>query len=282
MDIPKILEQQRLEKYLRKNPGQTYPGILPQEVRDEFALVNNSKEVITFIIPFKGESRIHHLKKCIENLIKRYPTCEIIIIEEDKTPSIKEPIKHVRYIFVYSKQLFNKALCFNIGFLTAANNIICGIDCDMIIPSTLIDKNIECVNQDKVVFPGKNIYYMFQNFDIDNIENRAWNLETWNEKNNWHFHGGIFLCNKKIYAKVGGFDQRFIGHGSEDTNFFMRCTETYNAIVCDNISMLHLNHEYDQIDYKAQDFNKGLLHILSRISPNDRITDCKLYNIFHT
>ena len=139
MNSEEILESQRKEKLYRKNPELQFPASLPEAVLENFKSPGVSTVRITFIIPFRGSIRLPQLNKCISNLIDRYPHCEVLLIEDSHTPVIKQAIPGTRYIFVYNKRLFNKAKCFNIGFLAATNDIICGLDADMLIPSTLID-----------------------------------------------------------------------------------------------------------------------------------------------
>ncbi len=284
MTQEEILELQRKERFYRKNPGLQFPVSLPEQVIDEFKITGKSKIKITFIIPFRDTIRLSQLNKCLNNLIVRYPGCEILLIEDSNVPVIKQPIPGVRYIFVYSKKLFNKSKCFNIGFLTATNEIICGLDGDMIIPSTLIDLTIDKINENKVVFPGREIYYAHEWIDPKDLTQKFWNHKTWSkDRAPTQFHGGIFICNKKAYSKVGGFDQRFEGYGSEDTSFYMRSTESKdNADNTRVMDLIHIDHGYDDVEQQAIETNKKLLFIYSQISPDERIIDCKKHNIFYT
>lgn len=279
-----ILNQQRLERFYRKNPGLKYPVELPVDVLQEFEAGGVSKQPISFIVPFKGKERLLHLNKCINNLLLRYPFCEIIIVEDSVDRVINFLIPGTKYINTHNSRHFNKPLCFNLGFLVASNDIVCGIDCDMIIPSTLIDLNIEFINQNKVVFPGKDIYYTVPDIQIEDLKSqKIWNHKTWlKDRSTEQFHGGIFITNKTAYATVGGFDHRFEGYGSEDTNFYTRCTESNNAFTTRNINLLHIEHSHNDIDLNTIEINKRLLFIYSKINVNDRIKDCRDNNIFST
>lgn len=283
MTLEEIVKIQREERFLRKNPHLKYPISLPDDVLKEFSLPNKSEVKITFIIPFRGIDRFPQLKKCVQNLVARYKECEVLLVEDGPEPIIKQPIPGARYIFVYNKRLFNKSKCFNIGFLAASNDIICGLDGDMIIPSTLIESTIDKVNENKVVFPGREIYYAQNWIDVADLTQKFWDHKTWSkDRSSEQFHGGIFICNKKAFIKVGGFDQRFEGYGSEDTSFYMRSVESNNADTTRVIDMIHINHNYSEIEIQAIEANKSLLTIYSLINPVDRIIDCKKHNIFHT
>lgn len=255
---------------------------LTDKVIHEFNLERVNTTRITFMIPFRGVDRLPHLAACCKNINTRYPDCEILIIEDGITRVIKTPIIGTRYVFMYNRGPFNKAKCFNLGFLCATHNIICGLDCDMLVPSTIIDRTIEHVNSNKVVFPGREIYYVDSWDPEKSFTQEVWNQETWSEnRTTSQFHGGIFLCNKIAYARVGGFDHRFEGYGSEDTNFYTRCTETGGeADTTRVIDMIHINHPHDNTDMQLIERNRRLLTIYSNINPRDRITDCKRYNIF--
>lgn len=283
MTNEQVLEQQRKEKLYRKNPELQFPTSLPEKVQDDFKKTGKSSVKITFIIPFRGFTRLAQLNKCINNLKERYPHCEILLIEDGSVPVIKQAIPGVRYMFIYSKRLFNKAQCFNIGFLAASNNIICGIDADMLIPSTLIDLTIDKVNKDRVVFPGKEIYYAYEWIDPKDLSQKFWYHKTWTkDRATTQFHGGIFICNKKAYTNVGGFDQRFEGYGSEDTSFYMRCTESKdNADTTRVLDLIHIDHDYNEAEQHAIETNRRLLIIYSRVNAEERIIDCKKHNIFH-
>jgi hypothetical protein len=283
MSLQDTLKIQREEKLYRKHPELKHPTNLPEAILKEFSSGSTCKEAITFIIPFRGNDRLLQLNKCVNNLILRYPTCEILIIEEGLSRVIKRSIPGTRYMFVFNKKLFNKSKCFNIGFLAASNDIICGLDCDMLIPSTLLDLTLKRVNENKVVFPGNDIYYVYKDIDINNLGEKIWYHKTWSkDRAEWQFHGGIFICNKKAYATVGGFDPRYEGHGSEDSSFYLRCTEsTGNADTTRSINLLHIDHLYDESLMLTVETNKNLLFISTRISPAERIIDCKKINIFN-
>ena len=283
MNLQEVLEAQRDEKMFRKHPELKHPAFLPEPVLKEFNLESKIKEAVTFIIPFCGSDRVLQLNKCVNNLVLRYPQCEILIIEEGPTRIIKQSIPGARYIFAHSKRLFNKSRCFNLGFLLASNSIICGLDCDMIIPSNLLDVSIDSINKNKVVFPGNDIYYVYKNVDINNLNEKICYHKTWSKhRADWQFHGGIFICNKKAYATVGGFDPRYEGHGSEDSSFYLRCIEsTGNADTTRSINLLHIDHLYDEKLMLTVETNKNLLFISTRISPAERIIDCKKFNIFN-
>jgi hypothetical protein len=283
MNLQEILKIQREEKLYRNHPELAHPASLPEVILKEFSLSSTCKEAITFIIPFRGDDRLLQLHKCINNLVFRYPTCEILIIEEGLSRVIKRSIPGTRYMFVYSKRLFNKSKCFNIGFLAASNNIICGLDCDMIIPSTLIDLTLEKVNANKVVFPGNDIFYVYEKIDINNLKENIWYHKTWSkDRATSQFHGGIFICNKKTYATVGGFDQRFEGYGSEDSSFYLRCTDSIvNADTTRVINLLHIDHGYNEQLLQATETNRRLLITYSHVKVDDRILDCKNNNIFN-
>lgn len=283
MNPQEIAEEQRKERLYRKNPELRFPASLPNNVLKDFELTNNSSKKITFIIPFRGADRLPQLNKCVGNLSMRYPQCEILVIEDGITPVIRKPIEGARYIFVFNKRLFNKSKCFNVGFLAATHDTICGLDADMLIPSTLIDLTNDKIEQNRVVFPGREIYYVYDSIDYKDLSKEFWYHKTWTkDRAVTQFHGGIFICNKKAYSKVGGFDQRFEGYGSEDTSFYMRATEAENcADTTRVIDLIHIDHTYTEIEQQAIEINKGLLIIYSRINPVERIADCKKHNIFN-
>ena len=283
MSLQETLKIQRQEKLYREHPELKHPASLSETVLKEFNLESTCKEAITFIIPFRGDDRLLQLNKCVNNLIFRYPTCEILIIEEGSSRVIKRSIPGTRYMFVFNKRIFNKSKCFNIGFLAASNDIICGLDCDMLIPSTLLDLTLKKVNENKVVFPGNDIYYVLKDVDINNLREKIWYHKTWSkDRAEWQFHGGIFICNKKTYATVGGFDPRYEGHGSEDSSFYLRCTDSIvNADTTRSINLLHIDHLYDENLMLTVETNKNLLFISTRINPAERIIDCKKFNIFN-
>jgi glycosyltransferase involved in cell wall biosynthesis len=276
-----ITTTQAQERRFRKNPELKYPAVLPQEIQNEFKLPKGNQERITFIVPFRGEDRISHLKRCISNLQLRYPVSEILVIEDDITPSIKTALPGARYVYVFNKRRFNKAKCFNLGCLIATNPVICGVDCDMIIPSTVLSLNHASVVSHKVVFPGRDIYYADKDTNPFKLDEPLWWHKTWlKDMATWQFHGGLFICTKQAFARCGGFDQRFEGYGSEDTNFYMRCDDSRNAAHTRNVTLIHIEHGYSPAEHEAMETNKRLLIIYSRIEINDRISECKKNNIF--
>lgn len=202
-----------------------------------------SDKSISVIIPVRGNQFKNQLNICIQSLIKcNNLNYEIIVVEEDLQPrydSLNQP--NISYNFIQSDLPFNKSKCFNRGVSISKFDTICGLDCDMITPTNFLLNGIITLNGYDASFIADDICYTDE-YPKNNMVFR-WNKKTWKQKNNWQFHGGCFFIKKPAYFNIGGFDEGYIGYGSEDSDFYVRVHKKLSVCPKKGLPLLHMKHD---------------------------------------
>ena len=79
---------------------------------------------------------------------------------------------------------------------------------------------------------------------------------------NFSYIGNFGAIKRSIFDLVGGFDESFIGWGSQDTDLMMRlCYKefSHHILADDGIKVYHLSHPVNKETYKQQ--NRNLLKL---------------------
>jgi predicted glycosyltransferase involved in capsule biosynthesis len=208
---------------------------------------------------------------------------ECIVIEQDSRPRIEKELPDwVRYFFqeaVSGKEDYNRSAAFNLGARHAQGDTLLLHDNDMIVPSDYCLKirdlsrlGYEAINIKRFVF------YLNQNDSrriMDSIEYLkdctpvyvVQNLEA----------GGSVAINKDAYFSVGGMDERFIGWGGEDNEFWERCGQLKRWI-WGFAPIIHLWHESQPLKLEKNNLNIERARGLKEVGVKERITMLKLMN----
>lgn len=243
-----------------------------------------TNEGISIIIPIHGKHFLNQLLTCIHYIrTQNLASYEIIIVEEDSKKSfsnLKLNKGYEKHLFMQSEQPFCKAKCFNYGISRARYSKICGLDCDMIIPPNFLRFGEIVLSDHDAAFPAGNIYY--SDDYPDNKYEFKWNGNKWTEKAKFKFHGGCFFINKEKYEEIGGFNENFVGYGSEDTEFHNRvmdsCDKVYQGTY---FSLLHMYHdEPHKKDKTIWNKNKFILNNLESKNIKTRVMRARSNNTF--
>lgn len=146
------------------------------------------------------------LKKQIE-YFDSYPTLvkqnlSITIIDDcSPVPAVLEPIHGIAETRLYRAKKdipWNQDFCRNLGVHEAKTEWVLLADIDHLIPAQTLYKLMDSkLNPD--------IAYRFDRLDM-NMQPR-------------HLHPNTWLMTKKLYEKLGGYDERFAGHYGTDGDF---------------------------------------------------------------
>lgn len=176
------------------------------------------RPLVSVIIPvYNGE---HFIKEAIENVLsQKYPTLEIIVVNDGSTDSTDEIIKQlpadIRY---FSQDNFGPAAARNKGIRDASGEFITFLDADDLWPENNLNIMVDA---------------MLNNPDMDVISGYAQLMEFNNESGRYEYAGnpmesfphyiGAAIYRKSAFEKVGLFDHalRF----GEDADWFLRGKE---------------------------------------------------------
>ena len=218
------------------------------------------KPIVDILIPFRSvdEFRIRNLFFTVRYYKKYIPNSNIIIIESDSDTDITEikdlVSKHLK--IRTNNKVFCRSMSFNQGFNLRTSDYIILADADMV-----LDKNIlinfesyKSIIDSKFVLPYNTACLFLTEEETTNfIENKLIN-ESKNEnlktRHICNMVGGAGFISAKNYALLNGFDEKFIGWGGEDDDFYYRAAITIGTHRLDG-DLVHLEHQiirsYDAI-----------------------------------
>lgn len=238
----------------------------------------NEAAEVCFVIGHRGRSRLPLLLKTIESIASQQGcTIECVVVEYDNQSTLKNALPNwVRYLHKSPEkkdQKYNRALAFNIGAQATQSNCVIFHDNDLLISKSyaaeslkLVQAGFDFVNLKRFIFylsPASSEALRLNaqlNGKLE-IESIMQNAEG----------GGSIACSLTAFKAIGGFDQRFIGWGGEDNEFWERA-QTKNVWLFGNQCLIHQWHEAQS---EKEDLDKAptlaLYRELSAQSPKDRI-----------
>jgi predicted glycosyltransferase involved in capsule biosynthesis len=232
---------------------------------------------VSFIIGHRGSKRIELLLKTIESIAAQ-ENCvvECIVVEQDHTSIIREFVPAwVKLVFtqVDADMPYSRSQAFNEGALHASGECLIFHDNDLLVPCqyayetlAIYKRGYDFINLKRFIF------YLSKGASENFIENGNLNktLEIESIMQNAE-GGGSIGGSKQAFERIGGFDQRFVGWGGEDNEFWERAL-TQKVWSHGYLPLIHLWHESqtEKLDVDGSK-NKALYNTLSDQSPDLRI-----------
>jgi len=153
-----------------------------------------------------------------------------------------------QYLFIRSDKPYNRSRAFNAGavhMLLRDNDILCVMDADLLVDGDYVKRCIANMRGDaQAVLPYRFVKYM-ERFDTDTAQHDRLASGVL-DFNDYHgqvsaSQGGAFWLDYGLYRKMGGHDERFVGWGCEDSDFWFRLEEECSIRHAPG-TMLHMWH----------------------------------------
>ncbi len=219
----------------------------------------------------------------LKNLKHNLPylkTCEIIVINDNPTVSLKKDMDQFPHVFLIENTKndgFGKSI--NTGVQNATSAYIMLLNNDVQLMDTSYESGLTELKKDPLLFGvgfaqiqkdgtivGKNrIYWKNGFFQHDKASNLSRGINGWAE-------GGSCLIDKQKFLKLGGIDPVFSPFYWEDVDLSYRAWKNGYKIIFDpQITVLH-NHEstigkyYDKSNIQKIAFRNQLLFIWTNIT----------------
>lgn len=194
---------------------------------------------MTVIIPVRGVERRQALETNVFYLRHQgVAPLEILIVEEDTQPSLEVP--HTRHVFLQSDKPFNKSRCINAGMANAKYDKVCMNDADMILQDGFLHEVDNILNLYDAGNIVREIFYLTEVPTPGNINFTFW--RQWTKAAHWGCHGGNNFYKKRAFINAGGMCEAFVGHGSEDSEFYQRVGKLTNFYDQRSMTLLHMPH----------------------------------------
>jgi GT2 family glycosyltransferase len=184
---------------------------------------------VSLIIPtYKREELLVNTIKCA--LDQTYQDYEIIVVDQTKvhTKETQTFLAEIKTKIVYiQEEKASLTHARNVGVQRAKGDIFIFTDDDVVFERDFIE-NYVCAHQKADVIQGRVIHL---NTPMDKeISRVTWNIKFPGGENLLHeaftniFIGCSFSLKRKVYEKVGDFDENFIGCAvREDSDYSLRC-----------------------------------------------------------
>ncbi len=179
---------------------------------------------------------------------------DVIVVEQSSVPTLTPDIlSGARALHVYNAGPFNKSWGLNIAArYTSAPTLFFG-DADMILPEGLQAGADLLAQSIEVVKPYDRLIDLTdaQTLALDDGELPLAQLQARGSADRSHLGehlvlaGGIFAIRASTFARMGGFDERFVGWGGEDNAMTLKIQRLRPSVVQLEATALHLHHPRD-------------------------------------
>tara|TARA_B110000444_G_scaffold67294_1_gene63220 strand:+ start:1396 stop:2388 length:993 start_codon:yes stop_codon:yes gene_type:complete len=176
---------------------------------------------ISIIIPFYNSEKT--IKQCLKAIFKStYKNFEVIAVSDDSKDSSLTIINKFNCKIIKLKKTRGAGYARNVGSKIAKGEYLLFIDSDVIIEkNTLSLLNKETSNKKIIAFQG--VYSNKPNYKsyVTQYQQCFYIFYTWHKsiKYTSTLVTNCFAIKKKIFKKLGGFNQKIIGATSEDEEF---------------------------------------------------------------
>lgn len=218
---------------------------------------------LTFILHYRkdSEDREHNLRVILKFLSENFDNSNLIVVNDFKLCDDNHDTRwtcqefNTVNITIFNYDEFKKAYSYNYAAKHSPGDILCFWDVDVLIrPEFIVTAYNEIKNGTAShIYPfngtfidvQKSIFDRATKYDFDYLE---WH---WKEKTDavqfasGESPGGCNLISREAFERMGGYDERFIGWGFEDTDYFYRSQKvnTVARLMMPDAICWHLHHD---------------------------------------
>lgn len=236
---------------------------------------------VTFLIGHRGGARLDHLLLTLESIAGQAGVAvECIVVEQDMEPSLAGVLPAwVRYLHTAPPaegMKYCRSWAFNIAALHARGEILVLHDNDMMVPADYAASLVERVRAGyEVVNLKRFIFYLEEAHTRKFFDARATLMEFPPEAITQNLEGGGSIAiTRESFFRIGGMDERFIGWGGEDNDFWERA-QTLRVWPYAHLPIIHLWHAPQPGKQQAGQQTQVHYQRLSTLPVADRIRELK-------
>ncbi len=232
---------------------------------------------VSFIIGHRGTGRLPHLLATLRSIAaQRGVAIECIVVEQDVDAQVAghlpDWVRHVHTPPPVSDMPYCRSWTFNVGVKYAVGELLVLHDNDMLVPTYYAAKLLERVQSGYDVANLKRfVFYMSARHTEAFFAGGAGLVDEAPEAITQNLEGGGSVAiTREAYARIGGMDERFVGWGGEDNEFWARA-QTLRIWPYANLPIVHLWHGAQPGKHESN--NRAVLryHELSKVPVAQRI-----------
>jgi len=231
---------------------------------------------LSIIIHFRKDcdDREFNLKTILNYLSTNFKICDKTVVIDERIFSKENVLTDIKQltdnvVYVVNEEEFRKSYCFNRGAETAKGNILCFWDVDILIEPKYIAEAYDKILNQKIydhIYPFSGVFVdvkkpffseFISTFNFKKLNEQLTSQEIGFYNGNVHVAsnispGGCTMISREAFNKMGGYDERFIGWGFEDTDFRDRSKKVNRVSYLSENVVWHLSHNSPDIDDRSK------------------------------
>lgn len=221
------------------------------------------------------EDRKRNLDYLISYINNNFENVDIIVVEQDSEEKYFNI--NCRKVLFKDNGPFKRSACLNIGYNNAKFNKILFADNDLLIPRDQIIESLNRLDEYDSVNPYEKVRDMdeYSTIQLINVDNFS-AISSYSERGGIVFSGGACFFTREGYAKIGGYDEEFIGWGGEDN----ACSHKIEYLLTSyeiKGHCWHMSHSRVMSNEVHPDYNNNIIYLNKLISMNigELIKECE-------
>lgn len=162
----------------------------------------------------------------------------VVVVEQDLVSRAADDMACLsdEWIFAFNPGAYNRGWGFNVGARRAEGEVLCLLDADLLVPSQFLGRAMEMVGATRpVVRPYREVVYLDESSTRRALADFAATAGGWattqlpdqlpasySGRRFTDSQGGTLWIARRLYAEIGGHDERFRGWGREDRELWNR------------------------------------------------------------
>jgi GT2 family glycosyltransferase len=200
---------------------------------------------IAYIINHQAlkQDRNKNLEIVIQHIKLNFPFFELVVIEQ--SPSLEFDYKNTDKVLKFKNDgYFLRCHGFNIGYRNTDADVLVFADNDILLNPESLNEAIENVIKNKGSASPYNVVYDLKEDDFKTVINFPLEFKCLNRVSRCGFYaGGVVILHREAFEKLGGWDERFIGWGGEDDQFYTKIKKLEIPVFVNKSSIAyHLHH----------------------------------------
>ncbi|HEX7708687.1 MAG TPA: galactosyltransferase-related protein [Thermoanaerobaculia bacterium] len=185
--------------------------------------------VVSFIIGHRGSERLPLLLETIESIAGQDVPVEVVVVEQSVSLSdLPGWVAHIPMTIASDAEPYNRSAAFNEGVRHARASLLVLHDGDILVPKSYAREIVRQAESGYAAIDLKRfLFYLGSSGRCEKVLQNA--------------HGGSVAITSEGFDAIGGFDERFVGWGGEDNDFWDRA-ETLESTRFGYLPLLHLWH----------------------------------------
>jgi hypothetical protein len=232
---------------------------------------------ISFVFAHAGAERLPQLRHVLASVFaQRGVSCECIVVDQSQRPDRASFPEAVTYRFLDKSAVapgWHKSWAYNVGARLARSEVLVFHDGDVCAPEAYALEVLRTLGSGRFGAASlqRFLFYLDEAESAKVLRAQAVpaGITPTDTRQNWK--GGTIAVRRDAFARIGGFDEGFVGWGGEDDEFFDRCSVVGHARG-GYIPFVHLWHA-PQAGRKSAD-NANIAEVLPhrlRLRPEARV-----------